>query len=218
MAAEINLLIADDHPIFRHGLKEIIEREPGLRVVAEAEDGELALERLVSSSAGQAILDIDMPKMDGFEVVRAIRARGLSVDVVFLTLHRDERFLTTALDLGVRGYVLKDGALTEIVRCIRAVASGHDYVSPELSGYLINRHRRAAALAIARPEIDRLTPTERRVLGFIAQYHTSKDIGAALHISVRTVEHHRANIGAKLELTGPNALLKFALEHRSELL
>jgi two-component system, NarL family, response regulator DegU len=150
-------------------------------------------------------------------VVRAIKAQRLPVAIIFLTMHKDERFLKTALDLGVRGYVLKDAALAEIVSCIRAVAAGNDYVSPELSGFLISRHRRTEASAAANPQLDRLTPTERRVLGLIAQYKTSRDIAGELSISVRTVEHHRANIGEKLQLTGTNALLKFGLEHQSEL-
>jgi two-component system, NarL family, response regulator DegU len=217
MSSEITLLIADDHPIFRQGLKEVIARDPQLKVVAEAADGAAALDQLAASGARIAILDVDMPQKDGFEVARAIAAQRLVVDVVFLTMHRDQRFLHTALELGVRGYVLKDAALSEIVRCIRAVAAGQDYISPELSGVLINRHRQAAAFAAANPGVDQLTPTERRVLALIAQFKMSKDIASELCISVRTVEHHRSNIVEKLRLTGVNALLKFALEHQAKL-
>lgn len=217
MQTQIKLLIADDHPIFRQGLKQIIEKEARFKVVGEAEDGEMTLQRLPECGAEIAVLDVAMPSKDGFEVVRTIRQRRWPVKVVFLTLHKDERFLSAALDLGVKGYVLKDSAVTEIVDCIKSVASGHEYVSPQLSGFLVNRGRRAAALADAKPQLDRLSPTERQVLRLIAEYKTSKEIASELCISTRTVEHHRANIGEKLELKGTHTLLKFAIEHQSDL-
>ena len=114
--------------------------------------------------------------------------------LVFLTMHRDEHYLHAALDLGVKGYVLKDSAITEIVGCLKAVVAGQDYVSPALSSYLIRRSTRAAALAAAKPALDHLTPTERRVLKLIAEGQTSREIAAELGIGIRTVEHHRNNI------------------------
>lgn len=215
--AEIRVFIADDHPIFRQGLKVIIEKDRQLKVVGEADDGEAALEGLTHSSAQIAVLDVDMPNKDGFELVREMRRQRMRVEVVFLTMHKDERFLKAALDLGVKGYVLKDSAVTEIVNCIRSVAAGHDYVSPQLSSFLINRHRRGTQLAGASPQLEQLSATERRVLQLIGQYKTSKEIAGELLISVRTVEHHRANIAEKLELKGSHVLLKFAVEHLSEI-
>ena len=217
MPAEIKLFIADDHPIFRQGLKVIIEKDKQLKVVGEADDGEAALEDLKRSGAQIAILDVDMPNKDGFEVVREMRRQRMRVEVVFLTMHKDERFLNAALDLGVKGYVLKDSAVTEIVTCIRSVGAGREYVSPLLSGFLINRHRQGRQLAGARPQLEQLSPTERRVLQLIGQYKTSKEIAGELLISVRTVEHHRANIAEKLDLKGSHVLLKFAVEHLSEI-
>jgi len=164
-----------------------------------------------------AIIDVDLPRKDGFEVARAIRERRLDVAVIFLTMHRDERFLNTALDLGVRGYVLKDSAIVEIIQSIKSVAAGQDYVSPALSSLLISRRRRADALAQQKPRIELLTPTERQVMTLIADYKTSKEIADELCISLRTVDRHRSNIAEKLELKGAHALLKFALDHRSEL-
>ena len=217
MPAEIRVFIADDHPIFRQGLKLIIEKDSQLKVVGEADDGEEALEDLKRSVAQIAILDVDMPNKDGFEVVREMRRQRMRAEVVFLTMHKDERFLNAALDLGVKGYVLKDSAVTEIVDCIRSVAAGRDYISPQLSNFLINRHRQGTQLADARPQLEQLSPTERRVLQLIGQYKTSKEIAGELLISVRTVEHHRANIAEKLELKGSHVLLKFAVEHLSEI-
>lgn len=217
MKPEIRVLIADDHPIFRQGLRQVIESDSRLKIVGEAEDGQSALERIKSSGADVAVLDVEMPDMDGFEVARTLRQQKSPVAVIFLTMYKDERFFNAALDLGVKGYVLKDSAINEIIGGIKAVASGQDYVSPVLATYLLNRSRRAAALVAQHPSLKDLTAAERRVLKLIAEYKTSKEIADELCVSPRTVEHHRTNISAKLELKGSHALLKFALEHKSEI-
>lgn len=217
MTGEIKVLIADDHPIFRHGLRQIIERAPHIVVVDEAEDGETAWQKLRVTDVDVAILDVDMPGRDGFEVARAVRDARMKLAIAFLTMHKDEHFLNQALDLNVNGYVVKDSALTEIVQCIRTVAAGQEYVSPQLTSFLLNRSRRAAQLADNKPQLALLTPVERRVLKLVAEYKSSKQIADELFLSVRTIEHHRARISQKLELEGHHALLKFALEHQSEL-
>jgi DNA-binding NarL/FixJ family response regulator len=217
MEIEIHVLIADDHPIFRQGLRSIIEAQRDLTVVAEASDGGQALDRLQDGDVTVAVLDLTMPVKDGFAVARAARERRLSAAIVFLTMHKDEHYLNAALDLGVRGYVLKDNAATEIVDCIRAVAGGHDYISPTLSSFLIRRRSRATSLAEQKPAIEQLTPAERGILTLIADGLTSRQIANQLGIGVRTVEHHRNNIAVKLELRGSHALTKFAIKHQSDL-
>jgi DNA-binding NarL/FixJ family response regulator len=214
---EISVVIADDHPIFREGLRRAVESEASLRVAAEARKDEEALALIRAHSPRVAVLDIQMPRLDGFGVARAVRAEGLAVGIAFLTVYRDEDLFNAALDLGVRGYVLKDSAATDIVSCIRAVASGQHYASPALTSHLVNRGRRAAALAGERPGLATLTPTERRVLRLIADYKTSREIADELFVSPRTVETHRSNICQKLGLHGSHALMKFALSHKSEL-
>lgn len=217
MKNEITILIADDHPIFRQGLRQIIETDTSLKVVAEAGDGETALKLIAEVKPLVAILDVNMPYRDGFGVLRAVREQQLATEVVFLTMHNDKKYFNAALDAGVKGYMLKDCAATEIINCLRAVASGQSYISPQLSSHLINRTRRADHLTKRRPAVDSLTVTERRVLKLLAEYKTSQEIADQLCISVRTVHHHRANIAEKLELKGSHALLKFATEHQSEL-
>jgi len=213
----IRILIADDHPVFRQGLRQIIETDPQLKVSAEAADGEQALARLQDTPVDVAMLDLTMPLKDGFAVARAARELRLAVPLVFLTMHKDEHYLHAALDLGVRGYVLKDSAITEIVSCLKAVVAGQDYISPALSSYLIRRSNRAASLAAAKPALEQLTPAERQILKLIAEGQTSRTIAAELGIGIRTVEHHRNNITTKLELHGSHALVKFALQHQAEL-
>lgn len=217
MTNELTVLIADDHPIFRRGLREVIEAEGGLRVVCEAGDGAAALRLAEESRPQVAVLDIDMPRMNGFEVARELKNRRLPVAIVFISMHKDESMFNEAISLGVRGYVMKDSAATDIVAGIRAVAEGEHYISPALSTYLVNRRERLASFERERPGIGELTPAERRVLKLIAENKTSREIAAELFVSHRTVENHRANICQKLQLQGSHSLLKFALEHKSQL-
>lgn len=214
MPAPLSILIADDHPIFRRGLKQLIDGEPGYRVVAETANGEDGLRLIVELTPAIAILDAHMPKMSGLDVARAMRDRGSPSVAVFLTMYRDEEMFNAAMDAGVKGYVLKDSASTEILGCLAAVAGGKPYVTGELSHYLIKRHTgRESAPAIT----SGLTPAEVRVLRMIALYKTSKEIAEELHIDPRTVDNHRTNIAAKLGVRGSHALLKFAVEHRGEI-
>lgn len=215
--SELTILIADDHPIFRKGLRQIIDTEPRFNVVAEASDGLSAFKYLESHRPKIAVLDVDMPKMDGFDVARKIKENRLPVEIVFLTMYKERRFFKAALELGAKGYVLKDSAVTEIVNCLDTVAAGQHFVSPVLSSYLIDRLTHAEEAAIQQPGLASLTSAERRVLKLVGQYKSSKDIAEELCVSVRTVDHHRANIAAKLDLKGKLSLLEFAVRHLSDL-
>jgi len=217
MKTDIRVLIADDHPIVRQGLRQVIEADPQLKVVAEAGDGQTALERIQTLQPEIAVLDIDMPEMDGFAIARALREQELNTAVIFLTIHREEDFFNEALDVGAKGYVLKDSATTDIVAAIRAVARGEHYTSPALTSSLVNRRQRAADLRQQKPTLNDLTSAERRILQLIADYKTSREIADELCISYRTVETHRTNICQKLDLHGSHALMKFALAHKAEL-
>ena len=217
MTPEIHVIIADDHPLLRAGLRQVIESDSRLKVVAEASDGAAALEQITAHQPAVAVLDIEMPQLTGFELLRELRARGQTVAVIFLTMYRDEEMFNEALDLGALGYVLKDSATTDIIGAIRAVAAGQPYISPAISALLLKRGARATALGQQKAGLKDLTPTERRILKLISENRTSKGIAAELFISHRTVENHRANICQKLELKGSHSLLKFAFDHKSQL-
>ncbi len=217
MFDEIRLVVADDHPIVRKGLCQVIQEQPDLKVVGEAGDGATALALIQSLKPRVAIVDLDMPKLDGFGVALEIHKNQLPVEVIFLTMHSEVDLLQRAMDLG-KGFVVKESALMDIVNSIRAVASGGSFVSPSMTSALLDRRGRIKVLRGSRPAIDDLTPAERRILGMIAAGKATKEIAAELNIHPRTVESHRANICQKLELSGTNALLRFALEHKAQFL
>lgn len=217
MKAEIRVVIADDHPVFRQGLRQIVEMEPELKILGEGGDGVAALRMIERLAPDVAVLDIHMPGLGGFDVAREVRRQGLPVQIIFLTMYDDERMFNEALNVGAKGYLLKDSAISDIVGGIRAVASGQHYISPSISGYLINRAARRSALAERAPRLGGLTPAERRILKLIAEHKTSKEIAEQLFISHRTVENHRHSICHKLGIHGSNALVRFAVEHRDEL-
>ena len=216
---EVRILIADDHPIFRSGLKSVVEKEPGFVVVAEADDGAQALELIGKHQPDVAVIDLGMPEKDGFMVARELQNSRLAaaVKLIILTMHKDEMRFNQAIDLGVRGYLVKDSAAAEVVNCIKAVVSGKEYFSPSLSSYLLTRFRRVSSPAAQQAGIGDLTLIERRVLYLLAQLKTNREISDRLGVSPRTVENHRARICAKLELQGAHALVKFALQHKDEL-
>ena len=216
MAVETKIIVADDHPIFRQGLIQVIEKEFGFRVVADADNGKDALELIENHLPDVAVLDLDMPEIDGFGIASEIQKLNLPVKIVILTMHKDELHFNQAIDLGVSGYVIKDGAAHEVINCIKTVKSGQAYFSPVLSSFLLNRGRRAAN-AQTQFGLGDLTPTERRVLFLLSELKTSREIAAELSISPRTVDNHRANICSKLDLQGSHALTKFALQHKGEI-
>jgi DNA-binding NarL/FixJ family response regulator len=204
--------------MFRVGLRETIESEPGFKVVGEAGDGEQALEMISEMHPVIAILDVSMPKLDGLALARKLVAQAPSVGVILVTMYREQKLFTQALEAGVKGYVLKDSAVTDIISCIKAVVAGQNYASPELTTYLVKRVRQAETAGSARSDLEGLTTTELRILSLLAEYKTSKEIAHELFISPRTVDTHRNNICQKLEIHGSHALVKFALQHKDLLL
>lgn len=210
-----SVIIADDHPIFRSGLRAVIESEPSFAVIGEASDGEEALSMIANEKPDIAILDYNMPKLNGFEVLKQILKLKIDVDPVMLTMHNDEAMFAKAFELGVKGYVLKDSASVDIVSCLHAVSQGQVYASAAVTTYL---YKRAARTVKAVDGIGALTPTERKILRLIAEYKTSREIADELGVSVRTVENHRSNISSKVGVSGSHALIKFALQNRSDLL
>jgi len=214
MMGKKRVLIADDHPIFRSGLRTLIDADASFTVMAEAADGEQALSLIIDERPDVAIVDYNMPKLNGFELLKKISQSKVPVIPVMLTMHNEEAMFSKAFELGARGYVLKDSAGIDIVNCLHAVTQGQVYTSAAVTTYLFKRASRIYAV----DGLESLTPTERKVLRLIADYKTSREIADELSISVRTVENHRSNISGRVGVTGSHALFKFAIQHRSELL
>lgn len=216
-SAQITLILADDHPLFRKGLRDVIGEDKRFSILEEAGDGERAIELIERHRPRLAVLDIDMPKKSGLEVAAQVLRSKLGTDVIVLTMHDDAEHFDKAMEAGVMGYVLKDSAAGDIVRCIESVLAGKNYISPTLSQHLMKKHDKAKEGMDAKLGISALTSTERKVLTLIAQSKSTKEIADELFISTKTVSAHRSNICVKLNLHGTNALLKFAIEHRGRL-
>ncbi|MBP6671886.1 MAG: response regulator transcription factor [Bacteroidetes bacterium] len=207
------ILIADDHPIFRKGLAEVITSGTEYSVIGECGDGISALRMIKELAPDIALLDIQMPKMTGFEVLKAVNEAHLTTNVVFLTMHSEENIFEKAMDLGAKGYLLKESVTDDILTCLKNVLTGRFYVSGSISDYLVRLTTKLKA-GNERTGIQKLTSTEMKVLKLIAEKLSSKEIAERLFVSVRTVENHRNNICIKLDLHGANALLPFAIENK----
>ena len=215
--APITIIIADDHPVFRKGLREIISEQKRFQVAAETGDGTIVVELVQRLTPEVLLLDLNMPGASGLDVAASIQEREMQVHVIALTMHKEETIFNKAMDLGVRGYILKESAVSDILGGIDAVAGGGYYISPAISQYLMNRRARATSLLQEHPGLQDLSAAERRILTLISRTKSSKEISELLFISVRTVENHRMNISNKLNLRGSNSLLKFAIENKSYL-
>jgi DNA-binding NarL/FixJ family response regulator len=204
------VIIADDHPIFRRGLRTVIEEDSPFRVIGEAGDGREALALLRAHADAVAVLDLEMPEIGGLELLTQTRSWPKPPRVVILTMHDD--CADRALELGAMGYLLKDHASDEVVACLHAVVRGSRYLSRGLSVSLDAR----GAVVVSGP-VAQLTTTERRVVRLLGQLKTSREIAELMSVSVRTVQNHRQNACRKLGLQGNQSLLRFALEHEAEL-
>ncbi|MDX5420412.1 MAG: response regulator transcription factor [Hymenobacteraceae bacterium] len=208
----LNILIADDHPIFLKGLKEVIEMEEGFRVVAQATNGQEAVHALQTNKVDVVVLDIDMPRLNGLEAAEKMLAFKPQLPILLLTMHKERAPFMKALEIGLAGYVLKENAVNDVVNAIYAVMQGGNYISPDMSAYLLRKPVKQAKPTLV-DEMQLLTPSERQILQMIAAYKSSKEIADELFISEKTVSNHRMNISKKLNLTGKNSLLRFAIEN-----
>ncbi len=210
----ITVVIADDHPVFRKGLRDIIGEDKECMVVGETGDGAYVLELIHAAKPDVLLLDLNMPGTGGLDIAMSIQKDQVPVNVVILTMHKERSMFNKAMDLGVRGYVLKESAVNDILDSIKMVADDGYYISPTISQYLVDRQAQADSLLQTHPGLNDLSPAEHRVLKLISENRTSREIADMLFVSLRTIENHRMNICNKLNLHGGNALLKFAIENK----
>lgn len=211
------ILLVDDHPVVRQGLIKTIEQDLSFEIVGQGGDGAEVISLIKFCKPDLVVLDISLPNLSGLEIVRESGREKLSVEFIMLTMYKDEEYFDAAIKLGVKGYLIKDTALCEILNCLKAVRSGHYFICPQLSHYLINRYERLKSLTHRMPALELLTPAEKKILRLIAENKTSREIAEEICVSIRTVQNHRNHICRKLDLKGYNKLLQFAIENRSAL-
>lgn len=214
MTEKIKLIIADDHHIFRKGVLSIVSEDDSFEVLGEASNGGEALKLIEDLKPDIAILDIDMPLLSGLDVSRKIKEKNLDTNIAILTIHKDKEYFNEALELDIKAYVLKESIANDLIDCIRQVAAGEYYISPSISGYLVEKNK---DIGKHETQLSKLTPTELQILKLIAQSKTNAQIADELFRSIRTIENHRNNICSKLGLKGPHALLLFAIQYKSKL-
>jgi DNA-binding NarL/FixJ family response regulator len=203
------ILIADDFPIVRSGLRKVLDPKPDLEVVAEAEDGAQAVERALEGDVDLVILDVSMPRMTGIQAAAELHRRKPEIRVLMLSMHDSEQFLFEALKAGASGYVLKSGADTDIVDACRAAMRGDSFLYPSAVTTLVRDYVERGGRG--EEQFDVLTPRELEVLKLIAEAHTSKEIASTLFISIKTVERHRQNILDKLGMSDRVELTRYAI-------
>ncbi len=217
MKPEVTVLIVDDHPLLRRGVRDVIGENSRFKIVGEASDGQEALRLLAGLKPQIAIIDIDMPRLTGLEMIRALRELPFQVKVVILTMYNEEDMFNAAMDLGAKAYVLKENAANEIVAALEKVDRGEAFVSALMHDAGQRRSGRVRELLLSKPQIESLTPAERRILKLIGEDYTSKEIADRLKLSARTVDNHRQHICNKLNLHGTHSLLKFAFDNSAYL-
>ena len=208
----IRVLLAEDHTIVRKGIRSLLDDEEEIEVIGEAEDGKDAVAKAQRLRPDVVVMDISMPVLNGLEATRQIRKRAPGVRVLVLTMHADEEYLFQVLRAGASGYVIKQAAPAELVSAIRAVYRGGSFLSPSISRQVIEEYvRQAEAMGEKDSYYGLLTEREREVLQLIAEGRTNRGIAALLHVSVKTVENHRAHVMDKLDIHSTAGLTRYAI-------
>ena len=210
------IIIADDHPIFRNGVKDILNAIPNIMIVGEASNGLEAYQLIISSFPDIAIIDLEMPVLSGLDVCQKVMNEKHHTKFIILTMHKEKQYFQEAMKCGVHGYLLKDYAITELVNCIELVNNNEKYVSKEIENFLIEHHTNNQLSDEYLQLLPSLTPTEKVILKLISKAKSSNEIAEMLFISPNTVDNHRANITKKLKLEGKNSLLKFAIQWKTQ--
>lgn len=206
----IKIMLADDHVLMREGIRQLLEFDGSIEVIAEANDGEECMEKLQEVKPQVLLLDINMPRKNGIEVLEEIKKANMDVKVLILTVHNEVEYLLRAVDIGVNGYILKDSESAELKKAINIICNGESYIQPKLIPALNNR---LVARDIDKDKIEALTSRELEVLALIANGMFNKEIAIALNISERTVKNHISNIFRKIEVSDRTQVAVFAIKN-----
>ena len=205
------VLLVDDHPVVRLGIRQLIDQQPDLTVCGQAEDAQEALEGVARLRPDVVVLDLTLKDSDGLEVLKDICALHPAVPVLILSIHAESIYAELALRAGARGYVMKSEPLANVVAAIRRVLAGGIYLSESMAARVLHQHARGHVAGEVSP-LERLSDRERQVLHLIGQWRTTRQIAKQLHLSVKTVEHYREKLKAKLDLDSAPALVQYAVQ------
>jgi two-component system, NarL family, response regulator NreC len=208
---KVRILLADDHTVMRAGLRALLERQPNLEVVGEAGDGRQTVELASSHVPDVVVMDIAMPNLNGVEATRRMVSKQPTISVVILSMYSDESYVMRALEAGARAYLLKDSAVTDLIRAIEAVSQGKSFFSPKISRILAEEYVHALKQKGVADSYELLTTREREILQLLAEGKTNKEVATLLNISVYTAETHRGNILQKLNLHSSAELVLYAV-------
>ncbi len=214
MKTALRVLIVDDHTIVRQGLRKLLESEGDIEIVGEAADGREAVAKAADLTPSVVLLDISMPGLNGLEAIRQIMKRSPKSRVLVLSMHKNEAYVLQALRNGASGYVLKESASEEIVTALRALGRGESYLSPSISRVVIDDYLRinSGGEQAGRTLYESLTAREREIFQLLAEGLKNHEVAERLHVSVKTVETHRAHVMEKLGLNNIAELVKYAIE------
>jgi DNA-binding NarL/FixJ family response regulator len=210
---QTEVVIVEDHRLFREGLKSLLADKTNFEIVGEAGDGLEALRCVRRLKPDLVLLDISMPKMNGISVMREIKSQFSDIKILALTIHESDHYVLEAFDAGADGYCLKDAGRRELMMAITSVLEGKKYISPTIADNVMEGYLTGRKKLKSQTSWDTITPREREVLKLLGEGYQNKEISDLLHISVKTVEKHRANIMNKLDLHNAAALTAYAIEH-----
>ncbi len=209
----IRVILADDHHLVRRGIRALLEQADDIEVVAEADDGQKAIDLVGKHQPDVLIIDIAMPRLNGIQAIERVRALGGNTRIVVLSMHSRPSLVRQALRNGANGYLLKRSVTEELLLATRAAYNRETYLSPEISGFIVDNFLTHHSTNEHTGAIEQLTPREREVLQLIAEGHTNNSIANLLSVSVKTVERHRANLMAKLDVHDVAGLTRIAIEN-----
>ena len=212
--ARIRVLLADDHTLFRQGVKTLLAAESDMEVVGEAADGASAAERAAELRPDVVLMDIGMPGPSSFEITRQIKRNRPETRVLFLSMYDDEDYLVQSMEVGGSGYVLKDSPAPQLVEAVRDVSRGGSYLSPRMLSQLVDDFRTRVRTADRLPRFATLTPREKEVLKMLAEGNSVKEVACQLNLSVKTVEAHKFNLMRKLDIHNKAQLVQYAIQKK----
>ncbi|MFA6981039.1 MAG: response regulator transcription factor [Ignavibacteriaceae bacterium] len=210
---KISLLIADDHPLFRAGVKQTLERLEAVEIY-EAEEGNKALQIIQDIEPDVAVIDLRMPGKTGLEILSVLFESGTSTKIILLTMYKNVNYFYQAVSLGVKGYLLKETAVQDLVEAVKTVHSGGTFISNRLKALIESEKTDEFQNKLLIDSVNSLTSSERQIMKLLSDWKTNCEIADLLFNSIRTIENHRANISDKLNLRGVHSLVQFAIENR----